>query len=496
MSLSFWITTCSGIGVMAMLLHADAGPTSAPAGDRALLDSVAKAQESGNFAEAEAALDKALATPDGAACTECQVAREILRRIRIDFSQTPDALLAKVRKDIPDVSADDLERWRGQGVLQHRMIDGQVCYFNREPANLYRFCAEAKERRDRNPSTTGPATAQSDFVLVDHLARLVEIGEASDSPAIFPVKHHVRYRLKVRDGHPAVKKGAVVRCWLPFPKEYQQQKGVKLLAAGPGEPVTAPNGAPHRTLHFERRIDDPAQPVEFFAEFEFTTSAYYPKLDPAKVKPYEADSKLVRENTSQRPPHIVFSPGIRTTVAEIVGDETNPLLKARRIFRWISENIRYCSEMEYSTIPNLSAKAFETRQGDCGVQGILFITMCRCAGVPARWQSGWETKPSGHNMHDWAEMYVEPWGWLPADPSYGLQQHPDPKVHEFYLGHLDPYRMIVNVDYARELYPPAQGFRSEPNDFQRGEIEIDGRILYFDDWDYTFEVRTEPPVQK
>ena len=144
MSLSFWITTCSGIGVMAMLLHADAGPTSAPAGDRALLDSVAKAQESGNFAEAEAALDKALATPDGAACTECQVAREILRRIRIDFSQTPDALLAKVRKDIPDVSADDLERWRGQGVLQHRMIDGQVCYFNREPANLYRFCAEAK----------------------------------------------------------------------------------------------------------------------------------------------------------------------------------------------------------------------------------------------------------------------------------------------------------------------------------------------------------------
>jgi transglutaminase-like putative cysteine protease len=97
-------------------------------------------------------------------------------------------------------------------------------------------------------------------------------------------------------------------------------------------------------------------------------------------------------------------------------------------------------------------------------------------------------------MHDWAEMYVEPWGWLPVDPSYGLQNHPDPKVHEFYLGHLDPYRMIVNLDYARELYPPARGFRSEPNDFQRGEIEIDGKILYFNDWDYTFEVRTEPPA--
>jgi len=150
MSLSFWITTFGGVCVVATLLHAGSAPATGPAADRALLDSAAAAQEAGNFAEAEAALDKALATPDGAACAEYQVAREVLRRIRLDFSLTLDALLAKVRKDIPDVSAEDLERWRGQGVLQHRMIDGQVCYFNREPANLYRFCAEAKERRGRN----------------------------------------------------------------------------------------------------------------------------------------------------------------------------------------------------------------------------------------------------------------------------------------------------------------------------------------------------------
>ena len=58
----------------------------------------------------------------------------------------------------------------------------------------------------------------------------------------------------------------------------------------------------------------------------------------------------------------------------------------------------------------------------------VLITLCRAAGIPARWQSGWETKPNGWNMHDWAEFYVEPWGWLPADPSYGLQEHDDPRV--------------------------------------------------------------------
>jgi hypothetical protein len=53
----------------------------------------------------------------------------------------------------------------------------------------------------------------------------------------------------------------------------------------------------------------------------------------------------------------------------------------------------------------------------------------------------------------------------------------------------------VNLDYARPLEPPKTSFRSEPNDFQRGEIEIDGHNLYFDEWDYTFRVETVSVVR-
>jgi transglutaminase-like putative cysteine protease len=150
--------------------------------------------------------------------------------------------------------------------------------------------------------------------------------------------------------------------------------------------------------------------------------------------------------------------------------------------------------MEYSIIPNIPEKALAARRGDCGVQGLTFITLCRAAGVPARWQSGWQTKQPNWNMHDWSEFYVEPWGWLPADASYGsgLRDHPDPLVRDFFCGHMDPFRLIVNLDYARPLVPPKASFRSEPNDFQRGEIEIDGHNLYFDEWDYTFAVEVTP----
>src|SRR5438132_916453 len=82
---------------------------------------------------------------------------------------------------------------------------------------------------------------------------------------------------------------------------------------------------------------------------------------------------------------------------------TNPLAKARKIFHWVDKNIRYNAEEEYSIIPSFSEHGLSRRRGDCGIQGTTFITLCRAAGVPARWQSGWETKPVDWNMHDWSE---------------------------------------------------------------------------------------------
>ena len=127
-------------------------------------------------------------------------------------------------------------------------------------------------------------------------------------------------------------------------------------------------------------------------------------------------------------------------------------------------------------MPSFSAMCLKRGRGDCGVQATLFITMCRAAGVPARWQSGWETKRAGNSMHDWAEFYCAPWGWLPADQSYGVQKSDDPKVRDFYLGHQDSYRTIINVDYGRELVPPKKSLRSEPADFQVGRLRSTGGI--------------------
>jgi hypothetical protein len=48
--------------------------------------------------------------------------------------------------------------------------------------------------------------------------------------------------------------------------------------------------------------------------------------------------------------------------------------------------------------------------------------------------------------------------------------------------------LIVNDDIGAPLIPAKKFFRSEPWDFQRGELEWQGGNLYFDQWRYKMEV--------
>lgn len=312
----------------------------------------------------------------------------------------------------------------------------------------------------------------------------------TDQPELYPLQHTINYSVTIKPGHPRLQPGATIRVWLPFPQEYRQQREVQLISCQPPGGTIAPNGSPHRSIYLQHVLGNPANPPEFAVSFSFVTSAYCPQLDPAQVQAYDTQGEIYRQFTAERSPHIVFTPEVKRLAAQIVGDQQNPLEKAKLLFRWVSEHIPWCAEMEYSIIPSLSRKGLTARCGDCGVQGMTWITLCRAAGVPARWQSGWQLFLEDWNMHDWAEFYVEPWGWLPADASYGVRKHEDERVRDFLCGHLDPYRLIVNLDFGRELDPPKTSFRSEPNDFQRGEVEIDGHNLYFDEWDWTFRVKS------
>jgi len=445
----------------------------------------------GKFNAAESLLSANTNNAPGEVLRARSEAAEIIRRIRVEYSLDAEGLLAKVRKSVPDATAREVARWAKETKARYRVIDGKKLFFRREPQNIFLFSEAAQKRR----AQAGNAPADTKSKLAEHLKAVVDEAEGTGNIQVQPVHHKVAHTVTIHANTPGVKAGSLVRAWLPFPQEYRQQREVKLISASPEPKLIAPSGVEgnpvgggaQRTIYFEQRVTDPAKSIEFKIVFDYTSCAYYPKLDPAAAQPLPAGWNGAF--LGQRPPHIVFTPEIRKQVARIVGTETNPLEKARRIFRWVSANVAWNAEDEYCIIPSLAVKGFTARRGDCGIQGTVFITMCRIAGIPARWQSGYEMKPADSNwgMHDWSEIYIAPWGWLPADASYGVQESNDPRIAEFYCGHQDSYRMIINLDWGRELMPPKQSLRSEPADFQRGEVEVDGRNLYFDDWDASTE---------
>ena len=128
------------------------------------------------------------------------------------------------------------------------------------------------------------------------------------------------------------------------------------------------------------------------------------------------------------------------------------------------------------------------RRGDCGMQTLLFMSMVRYKGIPVRWQSGWMVPHGAENLHDWCEVFYEGTGWVPVDVSYDLQDSDNKSVAEFYLSGIDSYRMILNDGISGELFPQKKFLRSEPYDFQRGEVEWKGGNLYFDKWDYDMKI--------
>ena len=267
---------------------------------------------------------------------------------------------------------------------------------------------------------------------------------------------------------------------LPIPIEDAQVKAFRLLAVSRPDAEIAPPDYPQRTV----RMTGPAE-QPFFVEYTFENHVRYVKPDPAL-----ALSQQPSFYTEEYPPHIAFTPYLRMLCDEIVGEEKNPIGKARKIYDYITGKMMYSFMRGYITMPNVSEYGASCMKGDCGVLALLFITLCRIAGVPARWQSGVYIAPGDEGMHDWAQFYAAPYGWLFADLSFGnsAYHHGNMEQWDFYFGNLDPYRMPANSEYQHDFFRPMRHLRYDPYDNQDGEAEYGDMRVPIGQMDTTHEV--------
>ncbi|MEG0379058.1 MAG: transglutaminase-like domain-containing protein, partial [Eubacterium sp.] len=166
------------------------------------------------------------------------------------------------------------------------------------------------------------------------------------------------------------------------------------------------------------------------------------------------------------------------------------------IYDFITTQVHYSYVREYLTIENIPNYAATNLKGDCGIQALLFITMCRFAGIPAKWQSGLYANPITIGNHDWALFYIAPYGWLHCDCSFGGSAYRLGAENRwnFYFGNLECFRMSANSEFQFDFDPPKDLLRADPYDNQRGEIEYEDRRLSFLDFEVDCQIVEIHPI--
>ncbi|MCB9057365.1 MAG: transglutaminase domain-containing protein [Calditrichae bacterium] len=408
---------------------------------------------------------------------------DVLNRIRMDFSRDEEYVKNALKKYFPDLSEEQIKEWEESNQLEMKIIDGKKMYFRNAVPNLFRKNPTANKIKQLKD---GSDKSSLEKFLESYLPDVVKAAQDSSKIFVSPKNLKITYSLSVKPDK--VKDGEVVRAWLPFPRtDNKRISNLKLISVSNPEYIIAPDKYVHKSIYLEEKAQQ-GKPVVFSYSAEYTAFNEVNKID-LNIRPdYSADNLLFKEYTSERETHIIFTDAIKMLSKKIVGDEKNLLKKAKLIYLWIGKNIPWTSALEYSTIQNIPMYCVENGRGDCGIKAMLFITLCRYNGIPAKWQSGWFIYPDNMNLHDWAEIYIPVKGWIPVDPDFNNQQIAEKTASEFFFGSTDAYRLIINEDFSGAFYPAKTYPRSETVDFQRGEVEWKGGNLYFNDWNYDMEV--------
>lgn len=389
-----------------------------------------------------------------------------------DYTVTPAEVERVLTEKLLDFRPEEVEQLRRENVLDWIFVDGQVRYIHSFYENLIKIRNDIAARQ-RHPAAPKPGMCTETELRDRMIAGMTAHGSVT---CRITMKATVELRL------PPEQQQKITRVWLPYPLEGGQIRSVTIDSASPAWTSMAPWDAAQRTVYWEA----PAEQLKR-TELIYTLENHmdYVNLDPADVLSEQPDF-----DTGEQLPHIAFTPYLRALAAELTAGETNPLNKARRIYDFLTQKVNYSYMRSYISLPVIPEYCASRLRGDCGVQALTFVTLCRIAGIPARWQSGIYANENEAWSHDWAMFYVAPYGWLYADCSYGGAAWRDGALErwEFYFGNLDPYRVVTTREFQGDFTPKPRFLRSDPYDNQQGEVEFSDGPLSPDAWEGRAEV--------
>lgn len=89
----------------------------------------------------------------------------------------------------------------------------------------------------------------------------------------------------------------------------------------------------------------------------------------------------------------------------------------RKVCDYVIDNMDYAGLLDQESG---ALRALEEKKGDCSEYSDLFVALCRAKNIPARFMTGYTVRFDDiPPKHHWVEVYLDKYGWVPFDPSWG-----------------------------------------------------------------------------
>jgi transglutaminase-like putative cysteine protease len=315
--------------------------------------------------------------------------------------------------------------------------------------------------------------------------------------ATFEVRNEVK--VKVPDG------ASRVRIWMALPQDNdpaQQVRNLKIDAPVSYRTETDSEGS--RLLYLELR-DPKVKEFSIVQTFGVTRSEIRNQIDPSKARPLTAAERERFAKFLGPNKHVVIDDDIRKLANEIAGDESNPVVVARKLYDWVLYNVEYWvkdPKNKKASPVGSTTYCLTFRTGNCTDFESLWTSLARAKGIPTQIVYGSFLKPdlrasdSDQSYHCWAEFYAGGLGWLHHDVAvadlyegtYPVTPDNDRLVRltsadgtfgadkarvDYYFGNLDERRVVFSRNRDLALSPPQEG---EPvNALPKAYVEVDDK---------------------
>ncbi len=169
---------------------------------------------------------------------------------------------------------------------------------------------------------------------------------------------------------------------------------------------------------------------------------------------YDKNRELVKYYTREDALVPANNKTIRDVTRSIVGRETNPYIKAKKLYDYLIRRLEYVNFSESDTVLD----SLTNRKGDAFEYAVLFTALARNAGVPSRPVAGIIVYGDKQTVnHWWSEIYINGIGWIPVDPAMGDNMSlSDLPVREsnsdYYFGNIGSQHIVFsrgNIDLKK-----------------------------------------------